>query len=48
MLTYIVRRVLWIIPVLFFVSVITFALMHTVPGGPWAREKEIPQSTQAS
>jgi oligopeptide transport system permease protein len=45
-LTYIIRRVLWIIPVLFFVSVITFALMHTVPGGPWAREKEIPASTQ--
>ena len=45
MLAYIVRRVLWIIPVLFFVSVITFALMHTVPGGPWAREKELPAST---
>jgi oligopeptide transport system permease protein len=44
-LTYIVRRVLWIIPVLFFVSVITFALMHTVPGGPWAREKKLPEAT---
>lgn len=45
MLTYIVRRVLWIIPVLFFVSVITFALMHAVPGGPWAREKQLPAAT---
>jgi ABC-type dipeptide/oligopeptide/nickel transport system permease component len=44
-LTYIVRRVLWIIPVLFFVSVITFALMHAVPGGPWAREKALPAAT---
>ena len=47
MLTYIVRRVLWIIPVLFFVSVITFALMHAVPGGPWAREKALPAATVA-
>jgi oligopeptide transport system permease protein len=44
-LTYIVRRVLWIIPVLFFVSVITFTLMHAVPGGPWAREKALPAAT---
>jgi oligopeptide transport system permease protein len=44
-LTYILRRVLWIIPVLFFVSVITFALMHAVPGGPWAREKALPAAT---
>ncbi len=45
MLTYIVRRVIWIIPVLFFVSVITFALMHSVPGGPWDREKRYPPAT---
>ena len=45
MLTYIVRRVIWIIPVLFFVSIITFSLMHAVPGGPWSREKKLPQST---
>jgi len=44
-LSYIVRRVLWIIPVLFFVSVITFSLMHAVPGGPWSREKKLPQHT---
>jgi oligopeptide transport system permease protein len=44
-LTYIVRRVLWIIPVLFFVSVITFVLMHAVPGGPWSREKPLPEAT---
>lgn len=45
MLGYIVRRVLWIIPVLFFVSVITFTMMHLAPGGPWAREKKLLDST---
>ena len=45
MLGYIIRRVLWIIPVLFVVSVITFALMHAAPGGPWARDKKLPQAT---
>ena len=45
MISYIVRRLLWIIPVLFTVSVITFFLMHAVPGGPWDREKRLPQAT---
>jgi oligopeptide transport system permease protein len=44
-IAYIVRRLLWIIPVLFTVSVITFFLMHSVPGGPWDREKRLPQAT---
>jgi oligopeptide transport system permease protein len=38
---------LWIIPVLFVVSLITFSLMHAVPGGPWAREKAVPASMVA-
>ncbi len=41
MVSYIVRRVLWLIPVLFVVSVITFGLMHAVPGGPFDREKNL-------
>jgi len=45
MLAYIGRRFLWIIPVLFVVSIITFGLMHAVPGGPWDREKRLPQAT---
>lgn len=45
MLAYIGRRFLWIIPVLFVVSLITFGLMHSVPGGPWDREKRLPQAT---
>jgi oligopeptide transport system permease protein len=46
-ISYLVRRLLWIIPVLFAVSVITFTLMHAVPGGPWDREKRLPASVQA-
>jgi len=38
----VIRRVLWIIPVLFAVSLITFVLMHAVQGGPWDREKRLP------
>jgi oligopeptide transport system permease protein len=44
-IAYVVRRILWIIPVLFTVSIITFFLMHAVPGGPWDREKQLPQAT---
>ena len=38
MTTYIVRRLFWLIPVIFFVSLITFSLMHMAPGGPWDRD----------
>lgn len=46
MISYLTRRILWIIPVLFTVSVITFFLMHSVPGGPWDREKRLPAAVQ--
>jgi hypothetical protein len=42
-----IGRLLWIIPVLFVVTIITFGLMHAVPGGPWAREKALPAPTVA-
>ncbi|TAK60890.1 MAG: ABC transporter permease [Dehalococcoidia bacterium] len=32
---YFIRRLLWIIPVLWLISLITFALMHAVKGGPF-------------
>src|SRR5512135_793200 len=35
MTRYILLRLLGLIPVLFVISVITFVLMHEVPGGPW-------------
>jgi len=41
MLSYFIRRVLWLIPVLFVVSIVTFTLMHLVPGGPWSGDKQV-------
>jgi oligopeptide transport system permease protein len=44
------RRVLWFIPVLFVISLITFLLMHAAPGGPWDRDsesKQVDRRTQA-
>jgi oligopeptide transport system permease protein len=32
---YIFRRLLWLAPGLFFAALVTFLLMHLVPGGPW-------------
>jgi len=40
-LRFIIRRVLWLILVLFVVMLITFILMHLIPGGPWDREKAL-------
>jgi oligopeptide transport system permease protein len=44
MISYIIRRILWLIPVLLFISLITFGLMHSVQGGPWDQEKKIPDA----
>lgn len=38
MTTYIVRRLFYMVPTIFFVALITFALMHAAPGGPWDRD----------
>jgi oligopeptide transport system permease protein len=43
---FIIRRILWLIPVLLFVSMITFTIMHLTPGGPWDKDK--PPSAQAT
>lgn len=48
MIAYVIRRLLWMIPVLFFIAVVTFALMHAVPGGPWDREKQLPPQAMAN
>ena len=42
MAAYLIQRVLWILPVLLGVTVITFVLMHQVPGGPWDQAKRLP------
>ncbi|PWH19138.1 MAG: peptide ABC transporter permease [Ardenticatenia bacterium] len=39
---YIARRLLWLLVVIFSVSVITFVIAHAVPGGPFSREKKLP------
>lgn len=38
---YVFRRILWLIPVLWGISLITFFIMHFVPGGPWDRDKQL-------
>ena len=47
MTRYLIGRVLWIIPVLFAVTLITFVLMHAVPGGPWDQAKRLPAGVVA-
>ena len=45
---FIIRRFLWLIPVLLFISVVTFGLVHAVPGGPFDREKALPPESIAN
>jgi oligopeptide transport system permease protein len=50
MLTYLIRRLIWMVPVLVIVGAITFVLMHNAPGGPWDRDpngRQVDASTQA-
>lgn len=42
MARYIVRRLMWLLAIVFFVSLITFAFAHAVPGGPFSAEKKLP------
>jgi oligopeptide transport system permease protein len=46
MLGYVLRRLLWMIPVRFFTATITFFLMHSVPGGPFTTEKNRPPAVE--
>ncbi len=48
MANYIIRRLLYMLVVLFVVSGITFILEHAVPGGPFDKEKELPPEIQAN
>ncbi|TVQ26824.1 MAG: ABC transporter permease [Spirochaetaceae bacterium] len=49
MLSFIFRRILWLIPVLLVISMITFALMLSVPGNPFegTGERPLPPETVA-
>ncbi|MBI5284824.1 MAG: ABC transporter permease [Chloroflexi bacterium] len=48
MTTYTIRRVLWVVPVLWAVATITFLLMHAVPGGPFTQDKKLPPAVTAA
>lgn len=41
MFKFTLRRLLWLAAVLLAVALITFILMHLVPGGPWDRDKPL-------
>jgi ABC-type dipeptide/oligopeptide/nickel transport system permease component len=45
---YIARRFSWMLLVLFVISLITFAMEHAVPGGPFDREKKLPEEIIAN
>jgi len=42
MINYVIRRILWAIPVLLVISLVTFGLGHAIPGGPFDKEKPLP------
>lgn len=42
---YIIRRLLYLLVVILVVSVITFGLMHAIPGGPFTRQQTLPADT---
>jgi len=49
MVSFLVRRFFWIIPVLFIVAGVTFVLMRSAPGGPWDRDptsRQVDPNTQ--
>lgn len=50
MTKYIIRRILWFFPVLFFITLLTFAMMRSIPGGPFDFEgdKELPPEIVAN
>ena len=46
MINYILRCLLYMLVVLFVVAGITFILMHSVPGGSFDKEKNLPPEIQ--
>lgn len=45
MVEFLIRRVLYVVPVIVTVTAVTFFLMYRAPGGPWSQEKPLPPST---
>jgi oligopeptide transport system permease protein len=51
MITYLIRRLFWLIPVLFTVSAVTFIIMRSAPGSPWDTSedrRQVDAATQKS
>jgi oligopeptide transport system permease protein len=48
MLQYTIRRLLWMIPVLMTVGLVTFVVMHSAPGGPFDRDPSQRQISAAA
>ncbi len=48
MFKFVVRRILWSIPVLLLVIFLTFLLMKAIPGGPFTSEKGVPAEILAN
>ena len=50
MFAFIVRRILWAIPVLFCIVLVTFVLSRSIPGGPFDRvgDKSLPPTVRAN
>lgn len=46
MATYILRRLLWLGPALFFISLVTFGLMHATPGGPYDPDPRLSEAVR--
>lgn len=46
MLKYIIKRFISMFVTLFFVITLTFFLMHSIPGGPFTREKTLPPAVE--
>jgi len=44
MIRYIVRRLLWLIPILFVIATLAFVIPRLVPGGPFSAERELPEA----
>jgi len=48
MAAYAFKRLLWLGPVLLFISLVTFALMHAIEGGPWDDDRKLPPEVEAA
>ncbi len=46
MKSFLIKRILMIIVTLFLIALLTFTLMHSVPGGPFTQERQLPEQVE--